>query len=109
MTKHYNTTFDYLGSQITVSASVSDKYEDRNRFKPLVASDWMTAWLREYGIFNTRCIHAKDLKEVSKKETVKWAETLQQMKEAEQRFAEMPNDTTKLVMAMYATRDARKA
>lgn len=108
MTKHFNTTFTYLGSEITISASVSDKYEDRDSFKAVVASDWMTHWLRSYGIFNIRCIHTKNLKQVSKKETVKWAETVSQMEEAEKRFSEMPESTEKLVMAMYASRDAIK-
>lgn len=109
MTKHFNTTFTYLGTEITISASVSDKYEERNNWKKNVASDWMTSWLREYGIFNIRCIHAQNLVEVTKKETVKWADTVEQMKAAEKRFAEMPNSTERLVMAMYASRDARKA
>lgn len=108
MMKHFNTTFTYLGSEITISASVSDKYEDRDRFKAVVASDWMTHWLRDYGIFNIRCIHAQELKQVSKKETVKWAETVKQMEEAEKRFEALPNSTEKLVMAMYASRDAIK-
>lgn len=108
MIKHYNTTFTYLGKEITISASVSDKYEDRERFKPVVASDWMTHWLRSYGIFNIRCIHARDLVNVAKKETVKWAETVRQMEEAEKAFSEMEEGTTKLVLAMYAHRDAIK-
>ena len=105
MVKHYNTTFNYLGSTITVSASVTDRQEDRNRWKPVFAADLMTQWLRQYGIFNIRCIHAKNLQEVAKKEIIKWSDTVQQMQEAEARFKAMENSTDKLVMAMYADRD----
>ena len=106
MMKHYNTTFKYLGSEITISASVSDRDDPRDHFKASLASNWMTQWLRQYGIFNIRCIHTRDLIEVKRRERVSWNETVNQMKEAEKRFEAMENGTDKLVMAMYASRDA---
>lgn len=100
MMKHYNTTINYFGTEITISASVSDRQEDRNYFKPSYAADLCLTWLRARGVYTNRAIWKKDMIEVSKKETVTRAETERQMKEAREKFEAMPSSTTKLVIAM---------
>lgn len=81
MTKYFNYTFKWYGQDVTISEKVTDRAEERNNWKPVMAAEWMTQWVREHGMGNT-CVHARNLVEVSKKEMVSKEETAQQMETA---------------------------
>lgn len=96
--RYFNTTFTYLGSEITVSMGIEDTDDDRN--ERYFASQYMLDRLRKEGLFKNSCIHSKDLVQVSRKDAVSWQETLNQLRQAEERFKTLPSSTTKLVIAM---------
>jgi hypothetical protein len=100
MVKHFNYTFTYLGKEITISESITDRDEDRDFFKPVVASDWMTQRLRSIGLFANKCVYPQDLVIVKKRETVKYKEAVAHIKEAEEEFKNMPSSIDKVVIAM---------
>lgn len=99
--KHFfDANFTYLGKEIVISVSISDRCEDRERFKPTVAADTATYFLRKLGLFTGRCLHAKDMIEVKRKETVPYNDTKMAIKQAEEDFKASPMTMNKLVIAM---------
>ena len=101
MTTHYNAQFKYLGQVLTIGQTITDKQEDRGDIhKRSLASSWMTDKLRGLGIYQNNCIYSRDLVQVKREEKVKDVDLLEQIAEAQRVYDEMPNDITKLVIAM---------
>ena len=82
MVRHYNYTFRFFGKEITASASITDRIEERDYFKPTEASMRILEMLRGFGTFRAKSVHRSELKEVKKRETISRNETYEAMRNA---------------------------
>ena len=80
MTKTYSFTFrilrkkdgtdghsesDYYWEPITLTKKITDRMEERDSWKPVVAANYFTQVMRnQYGCSNRSCAHTNQLKEI---------------------------------------------
>lgn len=87
MVMHFNYTFRYYLTEVTISKSVTDRMEERDSWKKVCASEWMTQTLREHtGDKYFGCVHANRIERVAKKDTVPLKDTFEAMAEAKEAF-----------------------
>jgi hypothetical protein len=98
---YYTANFIYLGQKLTISAYVTDKYEDMSEHeRKYAASQGMTQLLREQNIYKNKGIRSRDLWQVKKTDAVKFDDTLAQIETAKKVFSEMPSSIEKLVISL---------
>ena len=87
MTRYYNYLFYYYEKPIMFSATVTDKMEEREKWKPVVACDVITNAIRSYtGDPYMKAANIKRLVPVDRKDTVKRRQTFEWMEEAKALF-----------------------